>query len=311
VGSNTYSGRNGLTTANPKCYGGNMQYAVRLVLVASVVLGCSSASDDMSSASPETDVARSVDTDEVTPQEPAICGDGLCETGEQCDADCVVDCWTKQCGLQQAACLATMECSALKTCVWGCPTQACVTRCQERFTVEINRTFTAFYDCGVASGCDVMVCGDGRCQPGEDCEQDCAAAESCYGRCDFTFDNGKPCQCDAKCRDNNDCCVDHSELCVATSTICGDGQCDAPDETVATCAFDCGTAIDQCLAGPCKNAFVGCYSTPGCPNLRGCFDSCGDDSACTLSCLNNASQSASDALQILLSCGEQAGCFDT
>ena len=113
-----------------------------------------------------------------------------------------------------------------------------------------------------------------------------------------------------KCSDNNDCCVDYVELCSQNAVVCGDGDCDTPAESIASCPVDCGSAIDQCLAGPCKSALAACYTTPGCPSLRGCVNSCADNSACELSCLNGASQSASDALQVLRSCGEQAGCYD-
>ena len=287
-----------------------MEYAARLAIIASFVFGCTSAEMEATSPNSVSDVTEGVETRTIDVTPVAVCGDGSCDPGEQCDADCVTDCWTTQCGLQQAACLANTLCSELKACVWSCPTEVCANRCRSKFPANAYSTFSAYLSCGISAGCYEAVCGDGRCQPDEDCNADCAAPDSCYGRCNFTFDNGKPCQCDTKCSDNNDCCDDYIELCVAGAAICGDGECESPDESLLTCPLDCGTPVDQCLAGPCNNALIACYNTSGCSLLRGCLETCTDDNACTLSCLDAASQAASDALQVLLSCGEQAGCFD-
>ncbi len=85
------------------------------------------------------------------------------------------------------------------------------------------------------SGGGGAVCGDGTCGVGETvaaCPADCgckvaadcgpgklcsagvcsADPNSCVGRCG-TFTQGAPCQCDADCADNGDCCTDIATAC--------------------------------------------------------------------------------------------------
>ncbi len=279
------------------------------------LLGCSSeglpttSAADSSSMANDTAVLRPSDAFSPSAPPVPVCGDGVCASESDCDDDCFPDCWTSSCGLRQALCVLSPTCLELKTCIWSCPTVDCIDRCKSKADAEALSDFERYFSCGVSAGCDVVECGDGRCQPGESCDEDCQQPSSCYGRCDFTFDNGKPCQCDVKCAENNDCCDDYRELCDSSAVVCGDSVCDSPTETVATCTFDCGDATDQCLAGPCKNALSECYTTAGCPLLRSCLASCSGDLGCTSQCFSQATQSASDALQVLLSCGEQAGCL--
>ena len=291
------------------------RHTLSIVLIAGL-LGCSSAglpqpmsySGDASSQSGDRDDMLRADTEQS--RIPSQCGDGTCQPEESCPADCTSDCWTTSCGLRQAACLTKIACWDLRTCIWACPTEACIQRCKDTAGADATANFERYFECGVLAGCDVAECGDGRCRPGETCDEDCARPSSCYGRCGFTFENSKPCQCDTNCSDNNDCCNDYVELCDADAPVCGDGVCDAPAETVLSCTFDCGDATDQCLAAPCKAALTTCYTTPGCPELRACLSDCSQDVTCTSACFANASSAVVDALQDLLACGEQAGCID-
>ena len=200
-------------------------------------------------------------------------------------------------------------CLALKECVWACPTEGCVERCKQDATAAATSAFEGFYGCGVLAGCDTVVCGDGRCRPGEACDDDCLQDTSCYGRCNFIFDSGKPCQCDANCGDNNDCCVDFAEICEPSLATCGDSVCEPPTESLSTCVFDCGDDVDKCLAFVCKTEFAACYSQPDCSVLRRCLDACSGENRCTSQCFLNASDSAALALQALLGCGERGACF--
>ena len=137
-----------------------MQFVVWCVLLSFTVFGCSSSDDAAPQELAETSDSRTTntsDTSDTTLDEVSlapVCGDGVCQEGEECAADCTSDCWTNSCGFQQAACLATQECLELKTCIWGCSTEACITRCQSRFAVEANAAYTQFFMCGVEA--DVM-----------------------------------------------------------------------------------------------------------------------------------------------------------
>ena len=107
-----------------------------------------------------------------------VCGDGICngdETYETCDLDCVdsAECGDGVCDSEEVCCI---DC--------GCPEgQDCVN----------NECVAGGQDllAGAATtGEDVVtpVCGDGICDSGEDCEQDCHCGN---GKCERKYEETK------------------------------------------------------------------------------------------------------------------------
>jgi len=89
-------------------------------------------------------------------------------------------------------------------------------------------------DCGVCP----PVCGDGSCDP----EEDCASCEVDCGACP------PPCG-DGLCEEGEDCSSCEAD-CGDCPPVCGDGSCDA-GEDCASCAADCGTCPPVCGDGSC------------------------------------------------------------
>ncbi len=132
----------------------------------------------------------------------AMCGNGTCET------DGLEDCWScpEDCGY----------CVAFSGAFCGNGV------CEITEKPTSNGFDGCWADCGV-----VQSCGDGKCDPSENCY-------NCYADCPTCCGDGKctgyeTCDsCPAECGSN----------CSAT-VYCGNGVCDKPFENVTTCNIDC------------------------------------------------------------------------
>jgi hypothetical protein len=151
-------------------------------------------------------------------------------------------------------------------------------------------------------------CGDGACDPGEDCgscSEDCGPCTSCgNGTCDPNEDCAScegDCGACPSCGDGV-CGNTPGEACDTCpsdcGSCCGDGVCDAvTGEDCATCEVDCGPCA-ACGDGVCGN-------TPGeacdtCPSDCG---SCCGDGVCVSTLGEDCSTCAAD-------CGPCASCGD-
>ena len=213
--------------------------------------------------------------------EPAgpTCGDGVCEPGEVCDADCAVPegCLLDSCDV--GACPDFPECAATLDCMIDCATASCADSCLADAGPEIGQFLGGVLTCGIESGCYGPVigpqCGDGQCDAviGEACDTcpaDCGACGA-GGCCE---DNGSPGCNDAACEDvicaaDPFCCEnqwdsicsnaaqEECEVCGAVTPGCGDEVC-AGDETCGTCPQDCGGCAGDCCSA---NGSAGCGSS--------------------------------------------------
>jgi len=154
----------------------------------------------------------------------AVCGNGVCETGET-SASCLVDCPAQPfCG--NGVC-ETGENST--SCLEDCPVQ---TVCGNGICENGETATTCFEDCGII----IPVCGNGVCDEGEFfeyCPQDC---EPVCGNdvCDSPIENYSNCPIDCQ-----------------APFVCGNGICDLGDvilcpqdvceqgETESNCMVDC------------------------------------------------------------------------
>jgi hypothetical protein len=111
--------------------------------------------------------------------------------------------------------------------------------------------------------CGPQHCGDGTCQP----EEDCVNCPTDCGQC--------PDLCgDGTCQPEEDChgCPEDCGVC------CGDGFCEA-DEDCATCQEDCGRCPLLCGDGICENLLG-----ETCANCHADCDCGGDTCAQVLQC---------------------------
>lgn len=93
------------------------------------------------------------------------------------------------------------------------------------------------------------------------------------------------------------------------AAVCGNGVCEPPAETAATCAADCGLATGACLLAKCPSQMTTCSSTPACAAVLPCASACGD-----LTCLDACTTSLSytiltGSVAPLALCGQQKGCL--
>jgi len=201
----------------------------------------------------------------------ASCGNGQCDNGESmltCPKDCPQPktkeeaCYHNACPDQYAKCAADIQCVKTVDCfnTGGTP-QECGDNANQK----------ALNLCTTNAGCSVPVsnCGNGVCDKGEtnlSCPKDCPKPISELEVCMLKAcpDQYKACQADSKCTNAIACynnggspqqcfmnggkavgallqCVQNSG-CLdggGNNPVCGDGQCDAPDENQQNCAQDC------------------------------------------------------------------------
>lgn len=208
----------------------------------------------------------------------ASCGNGACDNGESmltCPKDCpqpktkTEACYHDKCPDQYAKCAADIQCVKTVDCfnTGGTP-QECGDNANQK----------ALNLCTTSSGCNgaVQNCGNGACDKGEtnlSCPKDCPKPVSDLEVCMIKAcpDQYKACQADSKCTSAIACynnggspqqcfsgggpalggliqCVQNSG-CLdggGNNPVCGDGQCDQPDETPQNCPQDCAPPVTPC-----------------------------------------------------------------
>jgi hypothetical protein len=247
---------------------------------------------------------------------PVGCGDLVCEplTGETC-VNCPRDC---TCG--------TATCQDVLTCAAGCSWNAtCVAGCVQSGCREAQAQAAAAVTCIVANcagqcqvltsqGCVTCIalacgsealacynglcgpqdCGDGTCQP----EEDCANCPGDCGACPNLCGDGT-CQPQENCRS----CAADCGLC------CGNGLCEA-DEDCTSCAADCGQCpllcgdgiCEQVLGETCQNCHKDCTcGGDTCAQVLQCFLGC-QTLLCPNDCLNAGCGPGQVAAHALINC---------
>ncbi len=251
----------------------------------------------------------------ITKGSTAVCGNGVKESGEECDG---VDLGGSSCG--------DFNCSSgVLACNVDCTLDS--TGCTDCAICDNNGICDAGEDCiGCANDCfsgSGATCGNGVCEAGDgedciSCAADCAGKQSgkpsrryCCG--DGDGQNPLPCSdtvCSAggnQCTDTPataSCCGDtaceeiedgfNCEVDCGPPPFCGDGFCD-PGESSCSCAADCGAApaaefadltcsdgLDNDCDGVADCADADCSSDPSCQacNLGQKGDSCSTNADC-------------------------------
>ena len=127
--------------------------------------------------------------------------------------------------------------------------------------------------CAVCGGIAPAWCGDGNCDPDEDCESceaDCGPCpqSSCNGNCG-NYDPEGLCQCDAECFAFGDCCDDICDFCAVEYPQ----ECCTPNCAGKTCGPDgCGGSCGTCPGGQQCNPNGQCVPIPA----TSCAGRCGD-----------------------------------
>ncbi|PIU58062.1 MAG: hypothetical protein COS89_02330 [Deltaproteobacteria bacterium CG07_land_8_20_14_0_80_38_7] len=157
---------------------------------------------------------------------PSVCGDGKCDVGETCEADCgsagtSTVCGDEVCDLTETYALCPADCPA--TCGDAvcqdtensslCPAD-CPVICGDGFCTHDETVVTCADDCPA-------VCGDGSCTHDE-------TVVTCAG------------DCPAVCGDGSCTHEETVDSCPADCPVtCNDGICTGPAETAITCPHDC------------------------------------------------------------------------
>lgn len=113
--------------------------------------------------------------------------------------------------------------------------------------------------------------------------------------------------CDAPAETLLTCAVD-----CAGGANCGDGKCDGAQENAFTCKKDCEVTADKavpCIMGGCTTDVVACLKAPECAKTLGCVQKCGSDMGCLTGCGTNTSTDTQQKLGAVVLCGVQKGCF--
>jgi hypothetical protein len=236
--------------------------------------------------------------------------------GETC-ANCPYDC---TCG--------TANCQDVLTCTYGCNwDEACINACAEGGCYEaqtqvvellvclqdncltqcVDMASTSCLTCAMTScsteamacyngTCGPTQCGDGVCQPNEDCT-------NCPGDCG---------QCPDLCGDGVCQLMEDCNSCEADCGPCfwcGDGYCD-PNEDCAGCPEDCGQCPILCGDGICEQLLgESCANCPQdcscggetCAAILTCITGC-QDILCPGQCLSSGCYSAQQQAHEVLSC---------
>ncbi len=222
---------------------------------------------------------------------PATCGNGSCETGEDC-SNCATDCGAcvPLCG--DGSCDGAETCATCGTDCGACPSPP---QCGDGTCDAEENCSACAADCGACP-----VCGDGTCEAPEGCSNcatDCGACA--VSRCgDSTCDPDEDCSLcaldcgvcplppacgDGTCDPDEDCITCATDCGVCPPPVCGDGTC-APGENCDTCAEDCSYCIPWCKPPPdlcgdgtcntgngedcatCQTDCGGCGAPPSCGN---------------------------------------------
>ncbi len=93
----------------------------------------------------------------------------------------------------------------------------------------------------------------------------------------------------------------------STGPICGDGQCDQPENSL-NCAKDCPNTppgeVQVCLSKACPSQYKACFGSPDCVAAVACMNDGGSPQQCTA-----GNPKTSKQLQQMLQCGQQNGCL--
>ncbi|MFH1047641.1 MAG: hypothetical protein V1738_05030 [Patescibacteria group bacterium] len=157
------------------------------------------------------------------------CGDGVCQTDEDCPEDCAIFCGNGVCD--------TLLGEDAGTC-----SEDCAVWCGDNICNGVENQYSCEHDCGPAPLCGDNICEDTRGETDQNCFEDCG----CWnGRCDLELgENEHNCYQDCGRCGNGVCgsAEDHfscSEDCARPIEICGDLICEFR-ETVTNCPEDCG-----------------------------------------------------------------------
>ncbi len=178
------------------------------------------------------------------------CGDGACEAGHETAASCPADC-THNCGDGVIEPPETCDSGAANGTVTSCATyDGTCTGCSASCTAQV---FEGPY------------CGDGTCQAAHENVTNCPA--DCHPSCgNGVIEEGETCDDGASnghetCTTYNGSCLICSATCHVSSAVgphCGDGICQAGNETTSSCAADCFCGNGTIDAGElCDGTHVG------------------------------------------------------
>ena len=231
------------------------------------------------------------------------CGNGICESGENC-GNCLVDCPCPSGEICCSGSCTTPPCSLNSDCndYNSCTTDIC----NSAGTCSASCSNTQIVSCINNDGCcpsgcnsindnDCSVnCGNGICESGENCGNclvDCPCPSGeicCSGSC-----TTPPCSLNSDCNDYNSCTTDicnSAGTCSAscsnnpiTSCINNDGCCPSGCDSINDndCSVDCGNGV--CDSGEnCDNCLADCPCLSGQSCISG---------NCTTTCTNECSPS--------------------
>ncbi len=248
---------------------------------------------------------------------PSTCGDLMCTGVENC-LSCPGDCGrcTSTCGNQSCEAFAGETCAS---CAPDCGTCAPLPHvlCRQGLPIAKLSHPCAAKVCGIdpfccaggwdeacvaevtsACGLSCATCGNGTCDPGEDCAT-CADCGSCPASCGdglcSAFESCGSCPIDcgpcAACGNGiceyfaGEVCGGCMADCGSCGPTCGDGVCSGT-ETCSDCPTDCGPCAKVCGDGMCD-----VYRGESCASCSAdcgtCASSCGDarctanESTCT------------------------------
>ena len=224
---------------------------------------------------------------QAAPEQPAVCGNGVVERGERCDADCPTSCddgdaCTVDRLLGANTCLAECRHEPISACVDG---DGC---CPAGCSSELDS------DCP-----DAQRCGDGRRDPGESCDGDCPTSCDDGDACTTDSLRGSAAQCTAQCvHQRISACVAADGCCPAGCTWEVDSDCSPPAPTGqvgASCDRDaqCQGLRARCITQASSSIHQGGYCTADCRSdsecgtaghcssaLGRCVATCRDNSQC-------------------------------
>ena len=216
--------------------------------------------------------------------------------------------------------MADTKCAGLIACAKACPDEDCADKCGEGFSQDDQATFALVLGlsaCGAEKDC-VSVCGNGKCQAGENkdnCADDCAPkGPTCGdGKCETGETNAS---CAADCKATGPVCgdgtCDEGETtdtcaadCKSTGTaVCGNGTCES-GESAANCLFDCDAVTKAemaCAKEKCASQWAACSTDEKCFAALMCTAACNDAEACVQACLTTAGDVALSKVTTLQGC---------